>query len=115
MHRRDVLKLAAATMAATLQPALATASTERDVEPNSSGKESIEQWGIFELALSGPSAGNPFKDVTFTATFTNGHRGIQVTGFYDGDGLYRVRFMPDAAGNWSYLTASSANELHGRS
>ena len=53
MHRRDVLKLAAATMAATLQPALATASTEPDVEPNSSGKESIEQWGIFELALSG--------------------------------------------------------------
>jgi hypothetical protein len=101
-------------MAATLQPALLTASTERDVEPNSPGKEPIEQWGIFELTLSGPSAGNPFKEVTFTATFTNGHRSVQVTGFYDGDGIYRSRFMPDAAGNWSYVTASSASELHGR-
>ena len=35
----------------------------------------------------------------------------QVQGFYDGDGIYRVRFMPGIQGHWSYLTSSSAPEL----
>jgi hypothetical protein len=99
-------------MAATLQPALA-ASSERNADPNSPGKETVEQWGIFEVTLSGPSTGNPFRDVAFTAAFTNEHRTVQVIGFYDGEGIYRVRFMPDATGHWTYVTASSAHELHG--
>jgi hypothetical protein len=73
----------------------------------------IEQWGLFEVELPGPSSGNPFKDVTLTARFTLEHRTVQVTGFYDGDGAYRVRFMPDAPGRWTYTTDSSARELAG--
>jgi hypothetical protein len=95
-------------MAATLQPALLAASPA----PASSAKETIEQWGLFELTLPGPSTGNPFKDVTLTAAFTLEHRTVQVTGFYDGDGTYRVRFMPDAPGHWTFVTASSARELN---
>jgi Domain of unknown function (DUF5060)/Protein of unknown function (DUF4038)/Domain of unknown function (DUF5605) len=100
-------------MAATLQPGRLIASAEQKAVSNSSGKDVVEQWGTFELALSGPSSGNPFKDVTFTTAFTDQHRTVKVTGFYDGDGTYRVRFMPDATGRWTYVTESSAHELHG--
>jgi hypothetical protein len=41
------------------------------------------------------------------ATFRQGHRSVQVNGFYDGEGTYRVRFMPDEQGTWSYKTTSS--------
>ena len=34
-------------------------------------------------------------------------------GFYDGDGVYRVRFMPDAEGEWTYRTRSNVAALDG--
>ena len=53
----------------------------------------------FEVKLSGPSHGNPFVDVELTADFTSPTAGTRrVGGFYDGDGVYRVRFMPPASG-----------------
>ena len=74
----------------------------------------VERWGVFELTLEGPSEGNPFVDVDLTAEFTREDETIRVTGFYDGDGTYRVRFMPDRLGEWTYRTASSAPELDGK-
>lgn len=75
---------------------------------------SVEQWGVFEAALQGPSEGNPFVDVRFTATFTNGVRTVEVTGFYDGEGIYRVRFMPDTQGEWHFKTHSNRWPLTGK-
>src|SRR5438034_6349339 len=60
----------------------------------------VEQWGLFELALHGSTQGNPYLDVELTAQFTYKHRMIEVDGFYDGDGVYRIRFMPDTPGIW---------------
>ncbi len=74
----------------------------------------IERWGIFELALAGPSDGNPFIDVTFSAQFSYQNRVIEPDGFYDGDGVYRIRFMPDTPGEWRYVTKSNASELDGQ-
>jgi hypothetical protein len=70
-------------------------------------------WGPCELVLAGPAEGNPFREVTLTATFTNGETSKRVTGFYDGDGTYRLRFLPEAEGTWSYKTASNAKALDG--
>ncbi len=75
----------------------------------------IEQWGTHEVALHGPSEGNPFLDVRLSATFSHGHRQVTVDGFYDGDGEYRVRFMPDAQGEWRFVTQSNAGGLDGAS
>ncbi|MBW8782707.1 MAG: DUF5060 domain-containing protein [Verrucomicrobia bacterium] len=75
----------------------------------------VEQWGVFETALRGPAEGNPFTDVTFSAVFRQGERAFPVTGFYDGDGVYRLRFMPDATGEWHYETRGNRPELDGRS
>src|SRR5262249_7647343 len=53
-----------------------------------------EQWGIYEIALDGPSGGNPFTEVDLSARFSQGDEAVTVPGFYDGDGTYRARFMP---------------------
>jgi hypothetical protein len=75
----------------------------------------VEQWGLYELTLNGPASGNPFTEVDFSARFTQGDKTINATGFYDGDGAYRVRFMPGGAGQWRYVTASNRPELDGKS
>lgn len=72
----------------------------------------VEEWDTFEVALTGPSTGNPFADIRLTARFTLEHRTVEVSGFYDGQGTYRVRFMPDMLGIWSYETESNAADLH---
>src|SRR5262245_56940218 len=73
-----------------------------------------EQWGIFEVVLKGPVTGNPFVDKKLLATFAHGGNKQTVTGFYDGDGTYRVRFMPDKVGAWQYTTSSNVAELDGK-
>lgn len=74
----------------------------------------IEQWSIFELSLEGPSTGNPFLDVQFSAEFRHGDSTLIASGFYDGNGIFRVRCMPDEPGVWRYTTHSSEPELDGR-
>jgi hypothetical protein len=76
--------------------------------------EQAERWGLFELALAGPQEGNPFLDVELAARFTQGDRSFGPQGFYDGDGVYRVRFMPDALGEWTYTTRSNRPQLDGK-
>ena len=68
----------------------------------------IERWGIFELTLSGPDTGNPFTEVELTAEFKQNSRTFEPHGFYDGNGVYKIRFMPDAVGEWTYTTKSNS-------
>ncbi|MGA8205739.1 MAG: DUF5060 domain-containing protein, partial [Woeseiaceae bacterium] len=75
--------------------------------------ESVEQWGLFEVVLAGPSGGNPFLEVRVSAVFSRDDDSVTVPGFYDGDGIYRVRFMPTAAGEWHYVTRSNRASLSG--
>ncbi|NLD44049.1 MAG: DUF5060 domain-containing protein [Chloroflexi bacterium] len=74
---------------------------------------SVERWGLYELRLQGPTHGNPFTEVRFGASFTLGHRAVDVDGFYDGDGVYCVRFLPDTEGTWACTTRSDAASLDG--
>jgi len=74
----------------------------------------VEQWSIFELVLRGSTEGNPF-DVQLSAKFTLGQRAIEARGFYDGQGVWRVRFMPPEPGVWTCQTSSDLPELSGRS
>lgn len=73
-----------------------------------------ERWDIFELALKGPEGGNPFIDVKLSAEFKQRGRVFKPEGFYDGNGFYRIRFMPDALGKWTYVTKSNRRELNGK-
>jgi hypothetical protein len=73
----------------------------------------VEQWAIFEVTLAGPTEGNPFLDVTLSAEFSYQNRTLRPAGFYDGDGVYRIRCMPDQPGTWRYVTRSNRSELDG--
>ena len=73
----------------------------------------VERWGIYEVTLKGPVQGNPFLDVNLSAQFTHDEKTIKVGGFYDGEGIYRIRFMPDEPGEWKYATTSNAGTLNG--
>ena len=72
-----------------------------------------EQHQPAEVTLAGPSHGNPFVDVDLMAEFILGTRRVRVGGFYDGDGRYRIRFLPPAPGTWRFTTASTARSLDG--
>ena len=61
----------------------------------------VEKWGVFELS-SGKCDGNPYIDYSIKAEFSNKNEQIITDGFYDGDGIYRVRFMPSFTGEYSY-------------
>ncbi len=74
----------------------------------------VERWGRFEITLEGPRSGNPYIDVRLGAHFQYKNRIVDADGFYDGEGTYRIRFMPDEQGEWSYTTFSSAPELDHR-
>jgi hypothetical protein len=86
-----------------------------DVSVAADSSTPVEKWGIFEAAFSGPKDGNPFVEVSFSATFKQGEKTKQVSGFYDGNGTYRVRFMPETTGRWEYVTSSNRPELNGKS
>lgn len=71
------------------------------------------RWGVVEIELHGPSHGNPFVDVDLWATFLCGDREVRVGGFYDGDGVYRIRMLAEQEGTWRFTTGSTARSLHG--
>ena len=56
--------------------------------------KSVEKWGVFEFYSEGTTAGNPFLERSITALFESDSERKTVNGFYDGNGIYKVRFMP---------------------
>lgn len=57
-------------------------------------EKNIEKWGIFEVTVDGPKEGNPFCDQWIKGIFKSKNETKTVDGFYDGNGVYKVRFMP---------------------
>ncbi len=74
----------------------------------------VEKWDVFELTFDGPSEGNPFTDVSLSAEFSNGTKIYNPEGFYNGKGVYKIRFMPVEEGQWSYITKSNTEVLNGK-
>lgn len=75
---------------------------------------SVERWDYVELAFEGTEAGNPFVGHRFEAEFRNGGAIRTATGFYDGEDVWRIRFMPDETGEWSWTTSSDIASLDGQ-
>lgn len=76
---------------------------------------SAERWGVFEIVFTGgPSGGNPFADVSLSASFSQGGVTKVVGGFYDGGGTYRIRYMPSTTGPWTFTTSSNVAGMNGR-
>ena len=54
----------------------------------------VNRYGVMELVAEGPSEGNPFTDQWVRGTFESPSETKTTAGFYDGAGIYRIRFMP---------------------
>lgn len=77
-----------------------------------------KQWHNVTLSFAGPATSetaevNPFRDYRLDVTFTNGQKTYVVPGYFAADGnagetsatqgnVWRVHFVPDAVGSWSY-------------
>ncbi|MEN8228199.1 MAG: DUF4038 domain-containing protein [Bacteroidota bacterium] len=85
------------------------------------GSEMVSIWDKFEIALKSESIyQNPLYEVAdFYALMTApSGRNIKINGFWDGEDDWKIRFMPDEEGHWSYLTFCSDTTnggLHGLS
>jgi hypothetical protein len=76
----------------------------------------VERWGVQEIALhTSRHYDNPFKDVTLTAKFSCAGEQMSVMGFYDGDSVWKVRFMPQQVGSCKFETASNDSEITSQS
>ncbi len=77
-------------------------------------KQQVEKWDVFEAEFNGPDYGNPFIGITFSAEFHHSdstHAVYEPEGFYDGEGIFRIRFMPNLEGEWTFKTHSNKKEL----
>lgn len=70
----------------------------------------VEQWGVFEICVKGKTDGNPFTDYEIVGEFSSEPETKTVKGFYDGDGIYKIRFMPDAQGSYHFVVKGSFSE-----
>ena len=68
----------------------------------------VQRWGVFEVAFPGKTEGNPFVDHAIKGIFAGDAEQMKVSGFYDGNGVYKIRFMPSFEGRYRY----HANQLH---
>ena len=76
----------------------------------------VGQWGIQELTLrSQRTYANPFADVSVRARFQSQGKETSVDGFYDGHRTWKIRFMPENSGTWTFTTVSADPDLNGKS
>lgn len=69
--------------------------------------EYVNRWSVFEETVKGPEQGNPFMEQDITGEFVSGNEKVKVSGFYDGEGIYRIRFMPSYEGRYDYVIHAS--------
>lgn len=70
----------------------------------------VNRWGVFEAQIEGPSGGNPFTVHSVRGIFKSSEEMVECEGFYDGDGIYRVRFMPSFEGMYFFEITSDFSE-----
>ena len=77
-------------------------------------QKELEQWNHYEIVLSSTPIENGFIDVVLTAKVWNSDTSFTVTGFYDGNLNFKIRFMPTKPGKWQYKTSSNIAALNKR-
>ena len=73
-------------------------------------KSSVEKWGMQEITCKGVSNGNPFTERQIRGCFQGAQETVRVDGFYDGDGMYKVRFMPSFEGEYTFRIEGDYND-----
>lgn len=60
------------------------------------------QYKTFELTFYAPEPANSQAEANLTATFVNGESRVTVRGFYAGSEVYKVRFLPQEPGHYTW-------------
>lgn len=103
MRQRKILELILlAAIGCFLLPLYAEAATE------------VGKWKRFEVSYTNSTfSGNPF-DLELSGTFTHTATGrtVQQLGFYAGNNTWKIFFMPDREGEWTFSTNSPDADLN---
>ncbi|MCH9004555.1 MAG: DUF5060 domain-containing protein [Proteobacteria bacterium] len=77
-------------------------------------QQSVEQWKRFDISLPDTSWSGNAYDVVLTAEFTHVDSGEVKTqfGFYAGNETWKIYFMPNRTGNWTYATTCADSDLN---
>jgi len=67
----------------------------------------VERWSVFEASCPGFSDKNPFTDYYIKGIFQSKNENVEADGFYDGEGVYKVRFMPSFADTYNFKISGS--------
>jgi len=72
----------------------------------------VDEWGVQELVLHSPHVyANPFADAHLQCRFQSAGKEVLADGFYDGNQTWKVRFMPESQGSWTFTTVSNDPDL----
>lgn len=69
----------------------------------------MKQYEMFELVFPGEALTDRWAQIDLTTEFACGDTVKTVKGFYDGDGRYIVRFLPEIAGEWHWRVTGAVN------
>ncbi|MDE1187147.1 MAG: DUF5060 domain-containing protein [Pantoea sp.] len=72
----------------------------------------VPQWGRAEFIFQANADARHFTDTWVTAIFRHQQEEKTVRGFYDDDGRFLIRFMPEHEGRWTFTTTSNHPALH---
>ncbi len=71
-----------------------------------------QKWAIHEIELESTKVfSNPFCDVNITAAYKKGFKRKKVRGFYDGGSTWKIRFMPEETGIYTFDIISNCDEF----
>lgn len=62
----------------------------------------MKQYEMFELSYEGEVLKRDYADVELAADFVKNGKKMTVKGFYVGDGVYKIRFLPEETGTYTY-------------
>ena len=72
--------------------------------------EKTRRWQMTEIRLNGPCEGNPYTEQHAEAEIISCGEHVHVQGFYDGEGVYLIRFMPIYEGEYQVKVSASFME-----
>lgn len=62
----------------------------------------MKQYQLYELVFTGKEPSGSWSQPDICAVFTCEEETVRVKGFYDGNGLYKIRFLPRRTGLWKW-------------
>ena len=69
----------------------------------------MRQYETFELRFTGKEPAAEYADIPLCAEFACGSEKKNVKGFYDGEGVYKVRFLPEKPGVYTWKVTGAVN------